>query len=78
LRAGTWEQIKRSSVGNEGSGRFTSVLDEEHDGFVFCVKGMDDIDGKTGEGELVEDGSSMDILPKAIKPHLRFHLVNIK
>jgi hypothetical protein len=31
---------------------------------------MDDIDGKTGE-ELVEDGTSMDILPKAIQPPLR-------
>ena len=32
---------------------------------------MDNIGGKTGEGELVEDGPSVDILPKAIKPHLR-------
>lgn len=42
-------QVSSSSIGNGGSGRFTTPIDEEQGDFVFNMEGMEDVDEKTGE-----------------------------
>lgn len=42
-------QISSSSIGNGGSGRFTTPIDEEQGDFVFNMEGMEDVDEKKGE-----------------------------
>ncbi|TVY60753.1 Zinc finger protein [Lachnellula suecica] len=39
-------QISSSSIGNGGSGRFTTPIDEEQGDFVFNMEGMEDMDDK--------------------------------
>ncbi|KAF8866312.1 hypothetical protein BDZ45DRAFT_735588 [Acephala macrosclerotiorum] len=42
-------QVSSSSIGNGGSGRFTTPIDEEQGEFVFNMEGMEDVDEKKGE-----------------------------
>lgn len=42
-------QVSSSSIGNGGSGRFTTPIDEEQGDFVFSMEGMEDVDEKKGE-----------------------------
>jgi hypothetical protein len=42
-------QVSSSSIGNGGSGRFTTPIDEEQGEFVFSMEGMEDVDEKKGE-----------------------------
>lgn len=39
-------QISSGSIGNGGSGRFTTPIDEEQGDFVFSMEGMEDVDEK--------------------------------
>jgi len=39
-------QVSSSSIGNGGSGRFTTPIDEEQGDFVFSMEGMEDVDEK--------------------------------
>jgi hypothetical protein len=42
-------QVSSSSIGNGGSGRYTTPIDEEQGDFVFSMEGMEDVDEKKGE-----------------------------
>ncbi|CAG8971378.1 hypothetical protein HYALB_00006928 [Hymenoscyphus albidus] len=42
-------QLSSGSIGNGGSGRFTTPIDEEQSDFVFSMDGMEDVDEKRGE-----------------------------
>lgn len=42
-------QVSSSSIGNGGSGRFTTPIDEEQGDFVFSMEGMEDVDERKGE-----------------------------
>lgn len=42
-------QVSSSSIGNGGSGRFTTPIDEEQGDFVFSMEGMEDVDEKSRE-----------------------------
>jgi hypothetical protein len=42
-------QVSSSSIGNGGSGRFTTPIGEEQGDFVFNMEGMEEVDEKKGE-----------------------------
>ena len=58
-------QVSSSSIGNGGSGRFTTPIDEEHGDFVFNMEGMEDVDDKKAE----KRNSGGWTLPSTRSPH---------
>ncbi|KAH7397732.1 spindle poison sensitivity protein-like protein Scp3 [Cadophora sp. MPI-SDFR-AT-0126] len=60
-------QVSSSSIGNGGSGRFTTPIDEEQSDFVFSMEGMEDVDEKKGENRNSGGTFEEDYLPEALK-----------